>query len=64
VVSGSKDSIVMVEGGAAEAGEAEVLDALKVAQKGIQELVAMQDELLTKHSVPKMEWTKADRRRP
>src|SRR5689334_13646401 len=58
VVSGSKDSIVMVEGGAAEAGEAELLDALKVAQKGIQELVAMQEELLQKHSVPKMEWTK------
>ncbi len=58
VVSGSKDSIVMVEGGAAEAGEAEILDALKVAQKGIQELVSMQEELLGKHSVPKMEWTK------
>src|SRR5437899_10806457 len=58
VVSGSKDSIVMVEGGAAEAPEAEILDALKVAQKGIQELVAMQEELLAKHSVPKMEWTK------
>jgi len=58
VVSGSKDSIVMVEGGAAEAGEQDVLAALKVAQKGIQELVAMQEELLAKHSVPKMEWTK------
>ncbi len=58
VVSGSKDSIVMVEGGAAEAAEADVLAALKVAQKGIQELVALQEELLGKHSVPKMEWTK------
>ena len=60
VVSGSKDSIVMVEGGAAEASETEMLDALKVAQKGIAELVAMQDELLQKHNVPKMEWTKAE----
>jgi polyribonucleotide nucleotidyltransferase len=60
VVSGSKDSIVMVEGGAAEASEADVLAALKVAQKGIQELVAMQEELLAQHSVPKMEWKKAE----
>jgi len=60
VVSGSKDSIVMVEGGAAEAQESEILDALKVAQKGIQEIVAMQEELLAKHRVPKMEWTKAE----
>jgi len=60
VVSGTKDSIVMVEGGAAEAQESEVLDALRVAQKGIAEIVAMQDELLAKHSVPKMEWTKAE----
>jgi polyribonucleotide nucleotidyltransferase len=60
VVSGTKDSIVMVEGGAAEASEADVLSALKVAQKGIQELVAMQEELLEQHSVPKMEWKKAE----
>src|SRR5881394_456661 len=60
VVSGTKDSIMMVEGGAAEAQESEILDALKVAQKGIQEIIAMQEELLAKHSVPKMEWTKAE----
>ncbi len=60
VVSGTKDSIMMVEGGAAEAQESEILDALKVAQKGIQEIVAMQEELLQKHSVPKMEWVKAE----
>ena len=34
-VSGSADSIVMVEGGALEVSEAEVLEALKVAQKGL-----------------------------
>lgn len=60
VVSGSKDHIVMVEGGAAEVSEQEMLDAIKVAQKGIQEIVAMQDELLAKHSVPKMEWVKSE----
>jgi polyribonucleotide nucleotidyltransferase len=60
VVSGSKDSIVMVEGGAAEANEPDVLAALKVAQKGIQELVAMQEELLALHAAPKMEWVKPE----
>jgi polyribonucleotide nucleotidyltransferase len=59
VVSGTKDSIMMVEGGAGEISEAEMVEALKVAQKGLQELVAVQDELLEKHSVPKMEWKKA-----
>jgi polyribonucleotide nucleotidyltransferase len=59
VVCGSRDSIVMVEGGAAEAGEDDVLSALKVAQKGIQELVAIQDELLKLHSAQKMDWVKA-----
>jgi polyribonucleotide nucleotidyltransferase len=60
VVSGSKDSIMMVEGGAAECSEEDMLAALKVAQKGIAELVGMQEELLGLHSVPKMEWTKAE----
>ena len=60
VVSGTADSIMMVEGGAGEISEAEMVEALKVAQKGLQELVAMQDELLAQHSVPKMEWTKAE----
>jgi len=60
VVSGTKDSIMMVEGGAGEISEAEMVEALKVAQKGLQELVAVQEELLEKHSVPKMEWKKSD----
>ena len=60
VVSGTKDSIMMVEGGAGEISEAEMVEALKVAQKGLQELVAVQEELLEKHSVPKMEWKKSE----
>ena len=59
VVSGTADSIMMVEGGAGEISEAEMVEALKVAQKGLQELVALQQDLLAQHSVPKMEWTKA-----
>ncbi len=60
VVSGTADSIMMVEGGAGEIAEAEMVEALKVAQKGLQELVALEQELLGLHSVPKMEWTKAE----
>src|SRR5437899_298986 len=39
VVSGGKDSIVMVEGGALELTEAEIVKGLEVAQKGIRELL-------------------------
>ena len=37
VVSGSADAIYMVEGGSLEVTEAEMLEALKVAQKGIRD---------------------------
>jgi len=48
VVSASNDSIVMVEGGALEVSETDVLDALGVAHKGIRELIAAQEELMAK----------------
>jgi polyribonucleotide nucleotidyltransferase len=57
-VSGSQDSIVMVEGGALEISEAEMLEALKVAQKGIRELIGLERELIAKAAVPKMAWVK------
>jgi polyribonucleotide nucleotidyltransferase len=60
VVSGTADSIMMVEGGAGEITEAEMMEALRVAQKGLQDLVNLQQELLALHSVPKMEWTRAE----
>src|SRR5919202_4850399 len=46
VVAGSQDSIVMVEGGALEVSEQDVLAALTLAQKGLRELIAYQNELL------------------
>jgi polyribonucleotide nucleotidyltransferase len=58
IVSGSQDSIVMVEGGAAEVTEAEILDALKVAQRGIRELLGHAKELAKQEGKPKMPWTK------
>jgi polyribonucleotide nucleotidyltransferase len=58
IVSGSQDSIVMVEGGAAEVSEGEILDALKVAQRGIRELLGHAKELAKKEGKPKMPWVK------
>ena len=61
VVSGSADSIVMVEGGSLEISEAEVLEALKVAQKGIRDLVAIEKQLQDKAGAPaKLAWVKAE----
>ena len=61
VVSGSADSIVMVEGGSLEISEAEIIEALKVAQKGIRELLGLQKQLIDKAgSAQKIKWTKAE----
>ncbi|MDQ3136566.1 MAG: polyribonucleotide nucleotidyltransferase [Gemmatimonadota bacterium] len=60
IVSGSADSVVMVEGGSLEISESEVLEALKVAQKGIREVIALEKQLIEKAGVPaKLKWTKA-----
>ena len=59
-VSGSRDSIVMVEGGALELTEAEIVKALEVAHKGIKELLGIADEVVEAVGQPKMEWTKAE----
>src|SRR5205809_4851544 len=60
VVAGSKDSDVMVEGGAVELSEAEIVKALEVGHKGIRELLDAADELTAEMRQPKMEWTKAE----
>ncbi|MEO7216963.1 MAG: polyribonucleotide nucleotidyltransferase, partial [Gemmatimonadaceae bacterium] len=60
VVAGSEDSIVMVEGGAIEVGEDDILGAITVGHKGIKELIAMQEELLADTRQPKMTWTKPE----
>src|SRR3989475_3683053 len=57
-VSGSRDSIVMVEGGALELTEVEIVKGLEVAHKGIRELLDAADELVNDVRQPKMEWTK------
>jgi len=59
-VCGSRESIVMVEGGALELTEAEVIKGLEVAHKGIKELLAVADQVVDAVRQPKMEWTKAE----
>jgi polyribonucleotide nucleotidyltransferase len=59
VVAGSRDSIMMVEGGALEISEADMIEALTVAQKGIRELIAIQEEGLREVAQEKMSWTRA-----
>jgi polyribonucleotide nucleotidyltransferase len=57
VVAGTDDAIIMVEGGALEVPEDQILQALQVGHKGIRELIGIQKELLKDHHVPDMEWT-------
>jgi polyribonucleotide nucleotidyltransferase len=57
VVAGTATAITMVEGGAIEVPEAEILEGLQVAHTGIKELVALQNEFLEGHRVPDMEWS-------
>jgi len=60
VVAGSDDSITMVEGGALEVSEEDVVEALTVAQGGIRELIGYQEELFKSAGrTEKMAWEKA-----
>jgi len=57
VVSVSKDAIVMVEGGAAEVGEAELVDALFFAHAEGQKVIAGCHEMREKMGKPKAPFT-------
>ena len=56
VVAGSAQAIVMVEGGAIEVPETEILEGLKVAHEAIKELIEIQEVLIAPRRVPDMEW--------
>ncbi|HEX5618509.1 MAG TPA: polyribonucleotide nucleotidyltransferase [Solirubrobacteraceae bacterium] len=55
VVSGTEEAILMVEAGANEVPEAEILDALDIAHSEIKKLCAAQRELAEKAGKPKQE---------
>jgi polyribonucleotide nucleotidyltransferase len=58
VVSGSTDAIYMVEGGSLEISEAEMLEALKVAQRGIRDLIALERKVIDAEPRTKIAWEK------
>src|SRR5437588_3194306 len=55
IVAGTEEAILMVEAGANEVPEAEILDALDIAQQEIKKLCAIQRELAEKAGKPKLE---------
>ncbi|MFH1765308.1 MAG: polyribonucleotide nucleotidyltransferase [Gemmatimonadota bacterium] len=57
VVAGTEDALLMVEGGAVEVPEADIIEGLEVAHKGIRELIEIQKAFLSGDKVPEMEWT-------
>ena len=56
VVAGSADAILMVEGGAVEVPESEILEGLEVAHEGIKQLVEIQEELVDGLRQATMDW--------
>ena len=55
IVAGTEDAILMVEAGAREIPEAEILDALDIAHSEIKKLCALQRELAEKCGKPKLQ---------
>lgn len=59
-VAGTKDAINMVEAGAKEVSEEDMLDALMFGHEAIKELIAFQEEIIAEVGVSKMEYEKLD----
>jgi polyribonucleotide nucleotidyltransferase len=57
VVAGHKDGIAMVEAGARELSEEEMIDALELGQEVIGQIVRLIEELAAKAGKPPMPWT-------
>jgi polyribonucleotide nucleotidyltransferase len=57
IVAGTDEAILMVEAGASEIPEAEILDALDIAHDAIKQICAAQRELAEKAGKPKIEVT-------
>ena len=53
IVAGKRDALVMVEGGAKMASEADVLAALRFGHDAIKSIIAAQDDLVTRIGKPK-----------
>ncbi len=55
VVAGTEDAIVMVEGGAGEVSETELLEGISFAESYIKKMIEAQEELVAKVGRPKAE---------
>lgn len=60
IVAGTEDSIMMVEGGASELSEDQLLDALNLAHQEIKKMVAIQRELMAQAGKQKNEVVKKE----
>lgn len=56
VVAGTKEKIMMIEAGADEVGEQEVIKALEFAQKEMQPAIKLQNDLIKKIGVTKLDY--------
>ena len=56
VVAGTKDAINMVEAGAKEASEEDMLEALLFGHEAIKKLIEFQEQIIKEVGVPKMEY--------
>lgn len=56
VVAGTKDGIMMVEAGASEVSEDEIVDAMQYAFTAMQPAIKLQEELVKKIGVEKLEY--------
>ena len=59
-VAGTKDAIIMVEAGAREASEDDMLEALMFGHEAIKKLIAFEEEVIKAIGVEKMEYEKLE----
>ncbi len=57
IVAGSRNAVVMVEGGADSLSEEEILDGIFFGHQGLQPILDMQEEMVADAGKPKMEFS-------
>lgn len=57
VVTGTKDAIIMIEGGASEASEQEVIEAIKFAQPEIVRIIELEERITARVGQTKLDFT-------
>src|SRR5690606_31400099 len=57
VVAGTRDAVVMVEAGAKEAPEEDIIEAIEVAMEANRQIIALQDQIAAEANVEKAPFT-------